>query len=60
MKLLTWCKVISLAGLFGSGWAGLGRKFVKIFRVNNGPAYKTFLRVTNFFFRDIDLLCSPR
>jgi len=30
MKLLTWCRVINLAGF--SGRAGLGLKFVKIFR----------------------------
>jgi len=35
MKVLTWCRVISRA------WLGL--KFVKICRVNFGPAYKTFL-----------------
>ena len=32
IKLLTWCGVISLAGL----------KFVKIFRANFEPSYKTF------------------
>ena len=56
MKLLTWCRVISLAGFFGSGWAGLVCKFVKIFQA----CIQTFLRVTTFFFRDIDLLCSLR
>ena len=34
---------LSLAGLFGSGRARLGLKFVKIFLVNFRPAYKTFL-----------------
>jgi len=39
MKLFTWCRVISLAALFGSGRAGLRLKLSKYF----GPAYKTFL-----------------
>jgi len=62
MQLLTWCRVISLAGLFGSGRTGLGLEFVKIFRANFGPAYKTFYNIksNDFFFRDVDLLCSPR
>jgi len=32
MKLLTWCRVISRAELFGSDRAGLGLKFVKMFQ----------------------------
>ena len=41
IKLLTWCGVISLAGL----------KFVKIFRANFEPSYKTFYNITsNDFF----------
>jgi len=43
MKLLTWCRVISRGGIFGWGRVALGIKFVKIFRANFGPAYKTFL-----------------
>jgi len=35
MKILTWCRDISRAGL--------GLKFVRIFRADFGPAYKTFL-----------------
>jgi len=61
MKLLTWCRVISLGGFFGSGWAGLGLglKFVKIFRACIQNVFIT-LRVMIFVFRDVDLLCSPR
>jgi len=59
MKLLTWCSVISLAGLFASGRAGLGFRFVKIFRAYTQNFFIT-LRATTFFFRDVDLLCSPR
>jgi len=58
MKLLTWGRVISLAGL-----VGLDFKFVKMFRANVVHACKNFfitLRVTTFFFPDIDLLCSLR
>ena len=57
MKLLTWCKVISLAGLFG---LCSGLNLSKYFR----PAYKTFYYIkgslTTFSFRDVDLLWSPR
>jgi len=35
MTLLTWCRVVSLAGLFGPG---SGLSLSKYF----GPAYKTF------------------
>ena len=48
MKLLTWCRVISRSGL--------GLKFVKIFRTCIQNFFIT-LRVTIFFFRDVDLLC---
>jgi len=42
-----------------SGRGGLGLKFVKIFRgcIQN---FFIILRVTTFFFRGLDLLCSPR
>jgi len=57
MKLLTWYRVVSQTGLFGSGRARL--KFVKIFRacIQN---FFIALGVTTLFFRDVDLLCSPR
>ena len=42
-----------------SGRAGLVLKFVKIFRACIKNFFIT-LRVTTFFFRDVDLLCSPR
>ena len=44
MKLLTWCSIISLAGLFGSARAlSLSKYF--------GPAYKTFYNIkSNDFF----------
>jgi len=45
MKLFTWCRVISLAGLLGSGRAGLRLKFVKICRANFGLAYKIFYNI---------------
>jgi len=51
VKRLTWCRVITLAGL--------GLKFVKIFRACIQNVFIT-LRVTNFFFRDVDLLSSLR
>jgi len=56
MKLLTWWRIITLARLFGR--AGFGLKFFKIFRAWTQNAFMT-LRVTTFFFRDVDLLCSP-
>jgi len=39
-------RVVSRAGLFGSGRvrARFGLKFVKMFRGDFGPAYKTFLK----------------
>jgi len=45
-----------------SGRTGLGLEFVKIFRSNFGPAYETFYNIksNDFFFREVDLLCSPR
>jgi len=60
MKLLTWCRVINLGGFFGSGRSGLGHglKFVKIFRACIQNFFIT-LRVMTFFFRGVDLLCSP-
>jgi len=51
VKLLTWCRVITLAEL--------GLKFVKIFRACIQNIFITF-RVTAVFFRDVDLLCSLR
>jgi len=58
MKLLAWCRVTVYVWPGFSGRVGLGLKFVSIF-----PAYlQNFfitLRVTTFFFRDVDLLCSP-
>jgi len=51
MKLLTRCRVISRAGI--------RLRFVKIFRACIQHIFIT-LRVTIFFFRDIDLLRSPR
>ena len=60
MKLLTWCKQSYKSGK--AFRAGLGLKFFKIFRANIRPGYKTFYNIKSngFFFRDEDLLCSPR
>ena len=57
MKLLTWCRVISLAGLFGSG-----RARAWVCPNISGLHTKHFitLRVTTFFFRDVDFFYSPR
>jgi len=61
IKLLTWCRVISLAGHFGSRRS---RDLIlsKYFGLISSLHTKLFitLRVTTFFFRDVDLLCSPR
>ena len=56
MKLLKWCRVISLAGLFGTD---SGLKFVLIFQA----CIQNFIitsRVTTFFIRGVELLCSAR
>jgi len=61
IKLLTWCRVISLAGRFGSGRSRdliLSKYFGLISSLHTKPFIT--LRVTTFFFRDVDLLCSPR
>ena len=52
MKLLTWCRVVS-PGF--SDWAGLGLKFVKIFRAGIQNFFIALV-ATNFFFRDY--VCS--
>jgi len=49
MKLLTWCRVISRAGLFVSGLAGLGLRIVKLFRACIQNFFIAF-RVTIFSF----------
>ena len=51
IKILTWCRVVSRAGL--------GLKFVKIFRACIQNFSITF-RATFVFFRDVDLLCLPQ
>jgi len=61
IKLLTWCRVISLAGHFGSGRSRdliLSKYFGLISSLHTKPVIT--LRVTTSFFRDVDLLCSPR
>ena len=59
IKLLTWCRVISLAGHFGSGRS---RDLIlsKYFGLISSLHTKLFitLRVTTFFFGDVDLLCA--
>jgi len=61
MKLLTWCRVISRARLLGSGRAGRGHNFVKIFRVCiQNFFYNIRSRPNDFLFCDVHLLCSPR
>jgi len=54
--------VQSYVGLGFLGRTGLELKFVKMCRANFGPAYKIFYSIKSnvFFFRDIDLLCSPQ
>ena len=57
MKVLTWCRVMS-GRAFRVG-PGSGLSLSKYF----GPAYKKFyniLRVTTFFFREVDFFYSPR
>jgi len=59
MKLLTWCRVVSQAGLFGSGWAwtwSLSKYFGLILGLHTKHFYS--IRSNDFFFRDVDLLCS--
>jgi len=61
MQLLAWCKVVSQAGLFGSGLArpsvcqnisGWFRACIQNFFIALG--------VRIFFFREVNLLCSSR
>jgi len=57
MKLLTWCRVINLAGFFGSGSAR-----AQVCQNISGLHTKLFYNIksNDFFFRDVDLLCSLR
>jgi len=61
MKLLTWCRIGSQAGIIGPG---SGLSLSKYFGLISGLHTKRFYRIrstgNDFFFRDVDLLCSPR
>ena len=54
MNLLTWCRVVSVVGS--------GLSLSKYSGLNSGLHTKLFYRIRSkdFFFRDADLLCSPR
>jgi len=61
-------RFVRRAGLLASGRvsgrarARFGLKFVKIFRDDFEPTYKTFydIQSNDFFFRSLHLLCLPR
>ena len=57
MKLLTWCRVMS-----GRAGLGSGVRSSAYFESISGLHTKLFydIKSNDFFFRDIDLLCSPR